>query len=113
MIDAVEFSLVDTRECPVPVEDSSLQSVSLQPSARQCNHMDCVGVTHRISCNRGDCGHGPKESMANKFPNLSQDKTADILLAIGAGFLSNLIISAAIAVVRPFIAGVVAVVIVK
>ena len=51
--------------------------------------------------------------MANKFPSLSQDKTADLLLAIGAGFLINLILGAAIPEVGPFIAGLVAGVIVK
>src|SRR5207249_10137575 len=51
--------------------------------------------------------------MANKFPNSSQDKTADLLLAIGAGFLINLILGAAIPEVGPFIAGLVAGVIVK
>ncbi len=51
--------------------------------------------------------------MANKFPKSSQDKTADLLLAIGAGFLINLILGAAIPEVGPFIAGLVAGVIVK
>src|SRR3989449_10942659 len=51
--------------------------------------------------------------MANKFPSSSQDKTADLLLAIGAGFLINLILGAAIPEVGPFIAGLVAGVIVK
>src|SRR5947207_10986824 len=41
-----------------------------------------LGLRTGYHCNRGDCGHGPKESMANKFPNSSQDKTADLLLAI-------------------------------
>src|SRR2546430_10720637 len=51
--------------------------------------------------------------MANKFPSSSQDKTADLLLAIGAGFLINLILGAAIPEVGPFVAGLVAGVIVK
>jgi hypothetical protein len=51
--------------------------------------------------------------MAKKFPSSSQDKTADLLLAIGAGFLINLILGAAIPEVGPFIAGLVAGVIVK
>jgi hypothetical protein len=51
--------------------------------------------------------------MANKLPSPSQDKTADLLLAIGAGFLINLILGAAIPEVGPFIAGLVAGVIVK
>jgi hypothetical protein len=51
--------------------------------------------------------------MANKIPSPSQDKTADLLLAIGAGFLVNLILGAAIPEVGPFIAGLVAGVIVK
>jgi len=51
--------------------------------------------------------------MANKFPKSSQDKTADLLLAIGTGFLINLILGAAIPEVGPFIAGLVAGVIVK
>src|SRR2546428_261310 len=44
--------------------------------------------------------------MANKFLSSSQDKTADLLLAIGAGFLINLILGAAIPEVGPFVAGV-------
>jgi len=76
--------------------------------------MDCVGVTHRISPQqRGICFYGPKDSMVSKFPRVSQDKTADLLLAIGAGFLINLILGAAIPEVGPFIAGLVAGVIVK
>src|SRR6266702_2984763 len=71
------------------------------------------GLRTGYHCNRGDCGHGPKESMANKFPKSSQDKTADLLLAIGAGFLINLILGAAIPEVVPFIAVLVAGVIVK
>lgn len=51
--------------------------------------------------------------MANKFSSPSQDKTADLLLGIGAGFLVNLILGAAIPEVGPFIAGLVAGVIVK
>src|SRR2546422_11586866 len=51
--------------------------------------------------------------MANKFLSSSQDKTADLLLAIGAGFLINLILGAAIPEVGPFIAGLGAGVIVK
>ena len=43
----------------------------------------------------------------------SQDKTADLLLAIGVGFLINLILGAALPQVGPFIAGLVAGVIVK
>src|SRR5438128_2942085 len=75
--------------------------------------MDCVGVTHRISLQQRSCGHGPKESMVHNFPESSQDKTADLLLAIGAGLLINLILGAAIPEVGPFIAGLVAGVIVK
>ena len=56
----------------------------------------------------GVCFCGPKDSMANKFPSSSKDKTADLLLAIGAGFLINLILGAAIPEVGPFIAGLVA-----
>src|SRR6266566_440072 len=51
--------------------------------------------------------------MANKFPSSSKDKTADLLLAIGAGLLINLTLGAAIPEVGPFIAGLVAGVIVK
>ena len=61
----------------------------------------------------GVCFCGPKDSMANKFPSSSKDKTADLLLAIGAGFLINLILGAAIPEVGLFIAGLVAGVIVK
>src|SRR5437773_2817061 len=45
--------------------------------------------------------------------NTSQDKTADFLLAIGVGFLINLILGAGLPQAGPFIAGVVAGVIVK
>jgi len=76
--------------------------------------MDCVGVTHRISSQRkGVCFCGPKHSLVDKFPRASQDKTADLLLAIGAGFLINFILGAAIPEVGPFVAGLVAGVIVK
>ena len=51
--------------------------------------------------------------MANKVRSPSQDKTADLLLAIGAGFLINLILGAAIPELGPFIAGLVAGTIVK
>ncbi len=45
--------------------------------------------------------------------NTSQDKTADFLLAIGVGFLINLILGAGLPQAGPFIAGLVAGVIVK
>src|SRR5437867_8713217 len=45
--------------------------------------------------------------------NTSQDKTADFLLAIGVGFLINLILGAGLPQAGPFIAGLGAGVIVK
>src|SRR5438046_3667493 len=45
--------------------------------------------------------------------NTSQDKTADFLLAIGVGFLINLILGAGLPQAGPFLAGLVAGVIVK
>lgn len=51
--------------------------------------------------------------MDKKPSKLAEDKTADLLLAIGVGFLVNLIIGAALTQVGPFIAGLVAGVIVK
>jgi hypothetical protein len=51
--------------------------------------------------------------MASKLRSPSQDKTADLLLGIGAGFLVNLVLGAAVPEVGPFIAGLVAGVIVK
>src|SRR2546427_13028536 len=70
MIDAVEFSLVDTGERPIPVEDSPLQSVSPQPSARQCNHMDCVGVNAQdIIATEEIAATGRKNPWPTSFPN--------------------------------------------
>ena len=51
--------------------------------------------------------------MAKNLSPSSEDKTADLLLAIGVGFLINLIIGAALPEIGPFIAGLVAGVIVK
>ena len=51
--------------------------------------------------------------MASKLRSPSEDKTADLLLGIGAGFLINLVLGAAIPEVGPFIGGLVAGVIVK
>ena len=51
--------------------------------------------------------------MASKLRSPSQDKTADLLLGIGAGFLINLVLGAAVPEVGPFIGGLVAGVIVK
>src|SRR3989454_12055295 len=65
-----------------------------------------LGLRTEYHRTRGDCVYRPKDSMANKFPSSSQDKTADLLLAIGAGFLINLILGAAIPEVGPFVAGV-------
>src|SRR3989449_8636602 len=109
VVDAVEFPLVDTGECPVPVEDSPFQPVSPDAS-RPCNVTIWIALGLRTEYHRtrGDCVYRPKDSMANKFPSSSQDKTADLLLAIGAGFLINLILGAAIPEVGPFVAGVVA-----
>src|SRR2546428_12324470 len=64
-----------------------------------------LGLRTEYHRTRGDCVYRPKDSMANKFPSSSQDKTADLLLAIGAGFLINLILGAAIPEVGPFVAG--------
>src|SRR2546427_3808911 len=105
VVDAVEFPLVDTGECPVPVEDSPFQPVS--PDASRPSSVTiwiALGLRTEYHRTRGDCVYGPKDSMANKFPNSSQDKTADLLLAIGAGFLINLILGAAIPEVGPFVA---------
>ena len=52
------------------------------------------------------------DSLA-KNSNTTQDKTADFLLAIGVGFLINLILGAGLPQAGPFIAGLVAGVIVK
>ena len=71
------------------------------------------GYAQNIIAPKGVCFYGPKDSMANKFPSSSQDRTADLLLAIGTGFLINLILGAAIPEVGPFVAGLVAGVIVK
>src|SRR2546422_11612129 len=69
MVDAVELPLVDTRECSIPVEDSPPHSFSLVPSAVQCNHMDCVGVTHRISSQRRvSASTGRKIPWPTRFP---------------------------------------------
>lgn len=56
---------------------------------------------------------GPGKAMDKTSPEPAQDKTADLLLAIGVGFLINLIIGAALPQIGPFIAGMVAGVIVK
>src|SRR3989475_8738109 len=63
-----------------------------------------LGLRTEYHRTRGDCVYRPRDSMANKFPSSSQDKTADLLLAIGAGFLINLILGAAIPEVGPFVA---------
>ena|SRR6266571_838034 len=51
--------------------------------------------------------------MDKKTSGPAEDKTADLLLGIGVGFLINLILSPVIPQVGPFIAGLVAGVIVK
>ena len=51
--------------------------------------------------------------MAQRSPKPSQDKTADFLLAMGVGFLINLVLGAALPEIGPFISGLVAGVIVK
>ena len=51
--------------------------------------------------------------MAKNMSASPEDKTADLLLAIGVGFLINLIIGTALPEIGPFIAGLVAGVIVK
>lgn len=54
-----------------------------------------------------------KDSMDKKPSRQVEDKTADFLLAIGVGFLINLILGAGLPQIGPFIAGLVAGVIVK
>jgi hypothetical protein len=54
-----------------------------------------------------------KDSMDKKSSKQAEDKTADLLLAIGVGFLVNLILGAGLPQIGPFIAGLVAGVIVK
>ncbi len=51
--------------------------------------------------------------MAKKLPSAPRDSTADLLLAIGVGFLVNLILAVVLPEIGPFIAGLVAGVIVK
>jgi hypothetical protein len=54
-----------------------------------------------------------KDSMDKKPSKKAEDKTADLLLAIGVGFLVNLILGTGLPQIGPFIAGLVAGVIVK
>ena len=54
-----------------------------------------------------------RDSMDKKPPRQGEDKAADFLLAIGVGFLINIILAAGLPQVGPFIAGLVAGVIVK
>jgi hypothetical protein len=56
---------------------------------------------------------GRRKSLAQRSSKPSQDKTADFLLAMGVGFLINLVLGAALPEIGPFIAGFVAGVIVK
>ena len=51
--------------------------------------------------------------MDKKPSTTAEDKTADLLLAVGVGFLVNLILGAGVPQIGPFIAGLVAGVIVK
>ncbi len=51
--------------------------------------------------------------MGKPTPDLSPDTTGDLLLAIGVGFLINLMIGVALPEIGPFIAGLVAGVIIK
>src|SRR2546428_2048172 len=51
--------------------------------------------------------------MANKFPSSSQGKASELLFAVGAGVLTNLVLGAAIPEVGPFVGGLGAGVIVK
>jgi hypothetical protein len=55
----------------------------------------------------------PAELMAQRSSEATQDKTADFLLAIGVGFLINLVLGAALPEIGPFISGLVAGAIVK
>src|SRR5712692_11520479 len=51
--------------------------------------------------------------MARKNPIIDRDKTADLLFAIGAGFLINFLLGVALPEIGPFIAGLVSGVMVK
>jgi len=76
--------------------------------------MGLLGVTSRISRNRVTVLEIKDErAMGTTSPQSPSDTKGDLLLAIGVGFLVNLIIGVALPEIGPFVAGLVAGVIIK
>jgi len=114
LIDAIEFSVVDLGEGSVPVKDCALQSSQARNSHLNVTIWVCLELRAAYHETRLTFLEIEDErAMGSTSPLSTPDTRGDLLLAIGVGFLINLIIGVALPEIGPFVAGLVAGVIIK
>src|SRR2546425_1730658 len=114
LVDAIEFSVVNLGEGSVPVEDCALQSSQARNSHLNVTIWVCLELRVRYHETRLTLLEIKDErAMGSTSPVSAPNTKGDLLLAIGVGFLINLIIGVALPEIGPFVAGLVAGVIIK
>src|SRR5947209_14971418 len=114
LVDAIELSVIDLGEGSVPVEDCALQSSQATICHWNVTIWVCSGLRAEYHETRLTLLEIKDErAMGSTNPVSAPDTKGDLLLAIGVGFLINLIIGVALPEIGPFVAGLVAGVIIK
>src|SRR5256712_3042102 len=114
LVDAIELTIVNLGESSVPVEDCTLQSSQATIRHRNVTIWVCSGLRAEYHETRLPLLEIKDErAMGSTSPVSAPNTKGDLLLAIGVGFLINLIIGVALPEIGPFIAGLVAGVIIK
>jgi hypothetical protein len=109
LVDAVELAVVDLGESSVPVEDCPLQCSQAKSSRLNVTIWVSLGLRveyHERSLTLSEIKD--ERAMGRPSPDSIPDTKGDLLLAIGVGFLINLIIGVALPEIGPFVAGLVA-----
>src|SRR5207245_2685389 len=114
LVDAIDRSVIDLGEGSVPVEDCALQSSQATIFHWNVTIWVCSGLRAEYHETRLTLLEIKDErAMGSTNPVSAPYTKGDILLAIGLGFLINLIIGVVLPEIGPFVAGLVAGVIIK
>src|SRR2546422_11640890 len=97
LVDAIELAVIDLGEGSVPVEDCTLQSFQATICDRNVTIWVCSGLRAEYHETRLTLLETKDErAMGSTSPVSAHDTKGDLLLAIGVGFLMNLIIGVAL-----------------
>src|SRR5205807_7222678 len=114
LVDAIELTIVNLGEGSVPVKDCALQSSQATICRWNVTIWVCSGLRAEYHETRLPLLETKDErAMGSTSAVSAPDARGDLLLAIGVGFLINLIIGVALPEIGPFVAGLVAGVIIK